>query len=308
MASSNGGFQVYGSSQAHNLGSSSIDFQLSASGVAGSAKTPPTQTFTPYGGAAFSPPLAPNTTVFPYFKGTSCNSQATCLYTFQSMNENDWDMGPITLFKDTLNNQNWLVSVDKSGYAYLLPQGCLCNSSSGPCQAFASGDAPNWPFQAAFTPCWNIGGTGGASNCHKIGSLSFFANNLYFWPTDERLTAFALSNISTTDTGAAFVYVFSDAPTTVNGCNGTGCPAICSTGGTCFTYEVIPGDTVTINGQSATVVSVVNDALMYVNTPLNPATNATLTYSGYFVNPARDFTPVGTTVDYPGGSIVITSA
>jgi len=221
------------------------------------------------------------------------------------MNENDWDMGPITLFTDTINNKNWLVSVDKSGYGYLLPQGNLCNSASGPCQAFASGDSPNWPFLAAFTPCWNI--SGGASDCDKIGSLSFFGNNLYFWPTKERLTALAMSDNSTTYTGAGSVYVFSANPYVINGCNGTGCPANCAGGGTCFTVEVIPGDTVTIGGQSATVVSVVNDATMAVNTALSPASGASFTYSGYFVNPARDFNPPGSSVDYPGGSLVITA-
>jgi len=297
-ATGNGGFQQYGGTapytQPFNLGSSILDFTMSSSGIDGHGGTSPAQTFTPRGGAAFSPPLT----------GTVCSGGAQCLYSFQSMNENDWDMGPITLFKDTINSQNWLASVDKSGYGYLLPQGGFC--SPAPCQAYASGDSPNWPFGAAFTPCWNI--SGGADNCDKITSLAFYNNELYFWPTNERLTAFAMSDNSTGQTGAATVYVFSAYPTNVYGCASPPCTPSCATGGTCFTDEFIPGDAIIIGGQSATVTAVSNDCFLTVSSPgLSAVSNASFTYKGYLLNPARDSTPPGTSVDYPGGGVVVSS-
>lgn len=302
----NGGFQTYtGSapySQPFNLGSSILDFTMSASGIDGHGGSSPAQTFTPYGGAPYAPPLT-TTSVFPNFLGTVCNGGASCSYSFQSMNENDWDMGPITLFKDTVNSKNWLASIDKSGYGYLLPQGGFC--SPAPCQAFSSGDSPNWPFGAAFTPCWNI--SGGAANCDKITSLAFYNNELYFWPTNERLTAFAMSDNSTAHTGAGSVYVFSAYPNNVYGCSSPPCTPSCASGGTCFTDEVIPGDTVTIGSQTATVTSVSSDAFLTVNASLSPVTGSGFTYKGYLLNPARDTTPVGSNVDYPGGGVVITS-
>jgi hypothetical protein len=297
VATGNGGFQTYQGSapytQPFNLGSSILDFTMSSSGIDGHSGTSPAQTFTPQGGARFSPPLS----------GTVCNGGSQCLYTFQSMNENDWDMGPITLFKDTVNNQNWVASVDKSGYGYLLPQGGFC--SSPPCQAYANGDNPNWPFQAAFTPCWNI--SGGASNCDKITSLTFYNNELYFWPTNERLTGLAMSDNSTGQTGAGSVSVFSSAPTNVYGCSTPPCTPSCASGGTCFTDEMVPGDTITIGGQSATVTSVTNDCFLTVGSSLTHVTNSGFTYKGYLLNPARDATPPGSSVDYPGGGVVITS-
>ncbi len=307
VATGNGGFQGYQGTapytQPFNLGSSILDFTMSSSGIDGQAGTSPAQTFTPLGGAAFSPPLTP-TSVFPNFPGTVCSGGSACAYTFQSMNENDWDMGLITLFKDTINNRNWLASVDKSGYAYLLPQGGFC--SPAPCQAYASGDSPNWPFGAAFTPCWNI--SSAAANCDKITSLAFYNNELYFWPTNERLTAFAMSDNSTAQAGAGSVYVFGSYPTNVYGCSSPPCTPSCASGGTCFTDEVVPGDTIAIGGQSATVTSVSNDSFLTVNSPgFSAASNVSFTYKGYLLNPARDTTPTGASVDYPGGGVVVTS-
>jgi len=83
VATGNGGFQVYSGSSAYNLGSSILDFQMSAGGVAGASGTSPTQSFTPYGGAAYSPPLAA-TAFFPNFPGPCATAPARARTPFRA--------------------------------------------------------------------------------------------------------------------------------------------------------------------------------------------------------------------------------
>jgi len=121
--SGNGGFQQNNG----NWSESVLHFGLSS----GSMDSVPSKSFTPYGGVALSPPTA----------GSACPNETggTCASTAEVLNENDWDFGVSgeTLFTDS-NGANWLVTIDKAGYGYLLRQ----NQSWG--YAFGSGDSYNW--------------------------------------------------------------------------------------------------------------------------------------------------------------------
>ena len=178
----NGGYQT----AAANWGSSVLSFPVSAAAGIGTA---PSDSFTPQGG-----PNMPFTS--PILAGSSCpatlgGAAIQCPYTFETMNENDWDMSisGILLFQDASLN-NWLVTVDKSGAGYLLNQ----NSLGG----FTQNDTGNhFPFIAGASPCWTLGVP--SDECDRVVSLAYFKGSgasspryIYYWPYQQLLTGFAV--------------------------------------------------------------------------------------------------------------------
>ena len=160
----NGAFQT----SSLNWGSSVLDFTYSTSGVGAS----PSQSFTPQGGLFAGDLLGNGTTNLITNCGTT-GSPAACTSTVESLNQNDWDMSAsgILLFTDSDGN-NWLLTIDKGGLGYLLKQ-----SSLG---GYTSNDAGNqFPFAAASEPCWTLG-VSNASGCHRITSMAFYNNTLYY--------------------------------------------------------------------------------------------------------------------------------
>jgi hypothetical protein len=242
FGSANGGFQQNNG----NWSNSILDFTLSSSNT----DTSPSKSFTPYGGRAIAPPTS----------GSVCpneGSGAACVSTAELLNENDWDMAVsgILLFNDSASH-NWLVTIDKAGYGYLLRQ----NQSWG--YAFASGDAYNWfPFAGVVTNttnnvpsfCPNLT-TPIAADCHRTTSLAFFNPSggtpyLYFFPWKEKLGAYQQSDNSTqTPSGSPTV---TTSGSTVTGTNTT------------FTKWLIPGDQIVVNttpnATTLTVTAVVSD-------------------------------------------------
>ena len=141
----NGGYQT----SAANWGSSIVSFTSSASGVG----TTPADSFTPHGGpkVPFTAPILANSSCPDTQGGTTLK----CPYTFETMNENDWDMSVsgILLFQDASQN-NWLVTIDKSGAGYLLNQDSL--------GGFTENDTGNhFPFIAGSVVLLDVGGTFG---------------------------------------------------------------------------------------------------------------------------------------------------
>lgn len=297
----NGGFQQWTSggallSTVFNWGESIVDFTLSTSGFDSS----PSQYFTPYGGVtSVEPPL-----------GLEAGGNPVS-YTYQGLNQNDFDMsvsGPL-LFSDLDGNQR-LVTVDKAGYGYLLRQGNLCGSTGTPqCYpgvptgqpGLATGDPGDvFPFQANSTACSD---KESASGCDRVTSLAFYpdgsANYLYFWPNGEKLTALQLSdNSAQTPTGSPTPKVTSSG-TTVTGTN------------TLFTQWVIPGDQITVNtsptATTLTVTGITSNTSLTTYQSSSIGTGTTFTYNGYFINPLYDTHPVSSNVQYPGGSVLVTS-
>jgi hypothetical protein len=195
VGTGNGPFQQYQAdgvtltNQTSNWGQSILDFTLSG----GAFDSSPSEYFTPYGGLPVQEPAvgAP--------------------YTFESMNLNDFDMAVcgILLFNDTSTAPPTprAVTCDKAGYGYLLTQGNLCGSPTGECfpaysaaaggrAGSALGDPGNiFPFGASYDLCAN---KTDPDTCHRITSLAFdpdsSPNRLYFWPYQELMTSFQLSN------------------------------------------------------------------------------------------------------------------
>jgi hypothetical protein len=300
LGSGNGGFQQNG----QNWGESIMDFRNG-----NTTDSSPFQSFTPYGGVAIQPPLAV----------TTCSSGGPCAYTFEALNENDWDMAVsgVLLYNDA-NSKPWLVSIDKAGFGYLLEQGSLCGAAkngtlsqcdvSGLVQSFATTDPGNkFPFQASHDTCIGSGGGPQNTDCDRIASMAFYNNGtnsyLYYWPTnfatgnDERLVALQLSNNSAISPTIAPTITTDSTGTIVHG------------SGTTFTSWVIPGDQLTANSQTVTVTAVTSDTQLTVSPAFTPiSTGVSFTYNGYFVNPARDFTPPPYDTGYAGGSLVVTSS
>jgi len=294
----NGGFQQWTSggstllSSIANWGESILDFTLSSSGFDSS----PSQYFTPSGGVALEPPL-----------GTE-----PVAYTYQGLNQNDFDMavsGPL-LFDD-LDGNHRLLTVDKAGYGYLLTQADLCGSTGAPPECYpgsptgqpglAAGDPGNaFPFAASSSLCSD---QQSASSCDRVTSLAFYPDGspeyLYLWPNGERLTALQLSDDSAqTPTGTPTPKV------TVSGTSVTGT-------NTHFLEWMIPGDQITVNTSptptTLTVTAVGGDTALTTYQSASIPTATTFTYSGYFINPLYDNHPMSSAVQYPGGSVLVTS-
>ncbi len=288
----NGPYQQYQSdgvtllSPVQNWGNSVVDFTLSGS----SYSTYPASNFTPSGGRAVEPPAV----------GVS--------YTYQGLNQNDFDMATsgILLFDDLSGNHR-LVTVDKAGYGYLLKQGNLCgqgnSSGSGP-ENGTCGTSPGltptdygdiFPFGASSVLCAD---QTDPDMCDRVTSLAFYKDGsterLYFWPNDEVLAGFQLSNNSAVS-GTGTVSAASGS-TTVTGAS------------TVFTQQIVVGDQITAGGQTAVVTAVASDTSLTVNQAFSPGlSGASFTYNGYFINPIYDTHPMGDNVGFPGGSVLVTA-
>ncbi|MGO4880564.1 MAG: hypothetical protein ACLP59_07055 [Bryobacteraceae bacterium] len=299
----------------YNWGQSVLDFTATSAGFA----TSPTEYFTPNGNAAGGGQIPV----------TPPEGSATPAYTFQGMNQNDFDMAVsgVMLYTDSSSNQ-WLLTFDKAGYGYLLRQANLCgdttdetplcfpgvSTSLGGHPGFATGDPGNaFPFAGNQAQCQNLEGD---TACDRITSLAFDPDSstkrLYLWPSNETLTSIESSNNQAIEPAGATI-----------GSNGT---TICGSG-TTFTTWLVPGDALidegsANSGQSRIVTGITSNTQITVNqaftNPIgscttvgsNPCSCTSLPdsvgYSGWFVNPARDTSASGD-VDYPGGSVVVTS-
>jgi hypothetical protein len=303
FGSGNGGFQTNG----QNLSQSLFDFRLSQ---ATGADSVPYQTYTPHGGPQGCGPTGTQCqpALQPAMGGVCPNEpNSVCQYTVETTNENDWDMatGGILLFNDLDGNPR-LVTVDKAGYGHLLPQGQLCAQGDCP-QEFVQGDTGDWVFGALASNFCDTLGVNEASNCHRITSMAFYNNTLYFWPYQEELIALQLALLSTQSQGAGTVSTStSGSVVSANGSNGTN-----------FTSTVIPGDFLIINGCTPSlnysqntcpvITSVQSDTLLYLSFDPHVTTPMSWYYSGYFVKPEYETHPVSDKVYYPGGSVMVTS-
>jgi hypothetical protein len=293
----NGPFQQYQSdgvtsvSTMANAGQSILDFTFSGSGF----DPNPSQYFTPYGGVPVHAPAG----------GTP--------YTFEGMNLNDFDMATcgILLFNDpnTTPATPRAVTCDKAGYGYLLTQGNLCGSPTSKCfpgYSTANGGQPGgamgdpgdrFPFGASNTLCPD---KSNPDTCHRITGLAFYPDGspqrLYFWPYQEVMTSFQLSNNAprhghgTLSTGASLTSV------TLSGAN-----------------QVVAGDHIgNIAGQQAQTVTSVNMGSTQLT--VSPGFTSALSgitgweYNGYFINPIQSTYPKnGVATQYPGGAVEVTS-
>jgi hypothetical protein len=289
----NGPFQQYQSdgvtsvSTMANAGQSILDFTFSGSGF----DPNPSQYFTPYGGVPVHAPAG----------GTP--------YTFEGMNLNDFDMATcgILLFNDpnTTPATPRAVTCDKAGYGYLLTQGNLCGSPTSKCfpgYSTANGGQPGgamgdpgdrFPFGASNTLCPD---KSNPDTCHRITGLAFYPDGspqrLYFWPYQEVMTSFQLSNNAprhghgTLSTGASLTSV------TLSGAN-----------------QVVAGDHIgNIAGQQAQTVTSVNMGSTQLT--VSPGFTSALSgitgweYNGYFINPIQSTYPKnGVATQYPGGAV-----
>ena len=300
FATGNGSFQLNAQQTGVlNWSESILDFQ---SPVGGRLITRPTNYFTPQGGPnlPFTGPMLVDTNC-----GTSPDPR--CPATFEALNQYDWDMSTsgITLFQDDSQN-NWLVTIDKSGVGYLLPQANL--------GGFNVNDPQSWQFQAPTTPCWVFNGPnrpdirgGSAAKCHRITSMSLYRDTdnaanpyyLYYWPFEETLTRLKFSNNTpiTPPVGTISTDAGDPSGLTIAGDD------------TEFTNWLVAGDQINANGQQATVTAVLSDTSLQINQAFNPALpdGTSFTYQGYFVEPLRDQSLDQNTTAYPGGSVVVTS-
>lgn len=293
----NGPFQQYQSdgvtflNPMYNWGQSILDFTFSGNTFDSS----PSQYFTPYGGISVQ------------------NSTAGTPYTFEGMNINDYDMAVcgILLFNDTNTDPATprAVTCDKAGYGYLLTQGNLCGSPTGSCYPATSaanggqaggafGDPGNvFPFGTSYTLCPD---RRDPDTCHRVTSLAFDPDispkRLYFWPFQERLTAFQLSDNEPRDgTGT----LSTDASLT---------KVDFSVGN-----QLLVGDQISnVPGQPVQTVTAINNGSTQVT--VTPGFSAALSgvtgwrYNGYFVNPVQARAPGNaSTVLYPGGAVEVTS-
>jgi hypothetical protein len=293
----NGPFQQFQSdgitsvSTMGNTGQSILDFTFSGSGFTNG----PSEYFTPYGGVAVHAPAV----------GVP--------YTFEGMNQNDFDMAicGILLFNDpnTTPATPRAVTCDKAGYGYLLTQGNLCGSATSKCfptYSSANGGSPGgalgdpgntFPFGASYALCRD---RTDPDNCHRITSLAYYPGDspprLFFWPYQELLTGFQLSNNSPIQGGGTLT-----TGTTLTS-------ATLSVGN-----QVVVGDHITnITGQPTQTVTSVNMGSTQVTlSPGFTAAQAGVTgwkYNGYFVNPVQSTYPKSPgSVQYPGGSLEVTS-
>jgi hypothetical protein len=249
-----------------NWGESVVDLTLSASTFDSS----PSEYFTPFGGVAVEPPL-----------GTESGGNPVN-WTFEGLNQNDFDMAQSGLLGFTdLSGKHRLVIVDKAGYGYLLRRGNLCGSTNGCYPGTPSGDPgfrstdPGnlFPFGANLTQCADQEAD---SDCHRITSLALCPDCspelLLFWPYQETMTEFQLSDNTAKNGSGTLSYNTSSCTT-----------GVClSSGG-----QVIVGDQIVVSGQPTQTVTSVNSS----------GTQLTV----------YDQKPPGGRVWFPGGVVQITS-
>ena len=293
----NGPFQQYESdgitsvSTMANAGQSILDFTFSGSGF----DSNPSQYFTPYGG------------------GTVQDAAAGVPYTFEGMNLNDFDMATcgILLFNDpnTTPATPRALTCDKAGYGYLLTQGNLCGSPTSKCfpgystanggqAGGAMGDpGDTFPFGASSSLCQD---KTSPDNCHRITSLAFYPDGstqrLYFWPYQETLTAFQLSNNERRYGQGTLATGTSLSSATLSEAN-----------------QVLVGDHIgNIAGQPEQTVTSVNMGSTQLT--VSPGFTSALSgitgweYNGYFINPIQSTYPKnGVATQYPGGAVEVTS-
>jgi hypothetical protein len=293
----NGPFQQYKSDGATSLpqltgaGQSILDFTFSGS----TFSSGPAQYFTPFGGL----PVQGPTVGVPY--------------TFEGMNQNDFDMAVcgILLFNDpnTTPPTPRGVTCDKAGYGYLLTQGNLCGSPTSQCfpsVSAAKGGSPGgalgdpgntFPFGASYTLCKD---KTVPDTCHRITSLAFYPDGapqrLYFWPFQEVLTSFQLSE---------------NTPQSGNGTLST--EASLASVDLSVANQVVVGDQIrNIPGQPTQTVTSVNIGSTEIT--VSPGFTSALSgvtgweYNGYFINPLQGSSPTsGAPVQYPGGTVEVTS-
>jgi hypothetical protein len=318
----NGAFQTNG----QNYGQSILDFRLSQ---ASGADSTPHQSFTTHGGPTGCPPTGTTQCLEPALQpslGAGCPNETggNCQYTVETQNANDWDMATsgILLFDDNAGKHR-LVTIDKAGYGHLLTQGQVCDPSvctSGSGQEFTPGDTGDWPFGALQSNLCDTLGTMYASNCHRITSLAFYPgnNNLYFWPYQEALTSLQFVGDITKQwptSGTITTSISVDPKTHLSHvyANGSSC-GTCPCAGTCFLSKVIPGDFLIVNGCDPSIpnacpviTSVQDDFTLFLS--FDPqVTTAPWAYSDFFVMPDSEVQPKSTYVEYPGGSVVVTSS
>lgn len=293
----NGGYQT----AAANWGSSILSFTSSATG--GISATP-SDSFTPQGG-----PNIPLTASI--LAGSSCpatpgGAAVECPYTFETLNENDWDMSVsgILLFQDTSKN-DWLLTVDKSGAGYLLNQ----NSLGG----FTENDTGNqFPFVAGPGPCWTLDVR--SDDCDRVTSLASYTSSsaystryIYYWPYQELLTGLKFSNNAVTNGVGTITTGASTGPpyTTVD--LGSSCTAGSKTT-PCLNEQIVTGDTLTAASQTQKVTSVGYNTLTVSPGFSAPVRTSTWTFHGFFIDPFYGNAPKsGTSVEYPGGSVEVTA-
>ena len=293
----NGPFQQYQADNAtflspmQSFGESIIDFTFAGNAFDAS----PSQYFTPYGGLAVEAPA----------EGAP--------FTFEGLNMNDYDMAScgILLFNDTSTNPATprAVTCDKAGYGYLLTQGNLCGSPTGKCYPATSaanggqpgaamGDPGNrFPFGMSATLC---PANSDPDACHRTTGLAFYPDGkpqrLYFWPFQEQMTAFQLSD-NTPQAGKGTLSTETSL-TSVELSVGN---------------QVVVGDHISnIPGQPSQIVTAANTGSTELT--VSPGFTSALSgvtgwkYNGYFVNPLfGNFPQNGAAVKYPGGGVTVTS-
>jgi len=294
----NGGFQNAPSgTNPQNWGESVVDLRYFPSSAPDAA---PFQYFTPNGGPPVAPPLA----------DSQCSGGGTCAYTFDVLNENDWDMSVSGILPFTdLSGNNRLVTFDKGGWGYVLAPGCLRGTTGGSCNpvsdGFTPGDPGNiFPFYGPGAYCPSGSGPQ-TTDCDRITSILFYGGFLYSWPSSERLTALQLSDTTVSPSGVAIT--------------SSGTTVTISSGGD-FSTLVVAGDLITDTNSSSpdygeqrrvTEVNYTGSALTTVtigsafSPDITTSGGDSFSYSGLFVTPIRDLHP--TEVGYPGGSLVASS-
>ena len=294
----NGGYQT----AAANWGSSIVSFEASPSIGIGST---PADSFTPHGGPAqpFSAPILAVSSCPATLEGTP----VACPYTFETMNEDDWDMSVsgILLFEDT-NQNNWLLTVDKSGAGYLLNQDSL--------GGFTVNDPGNhFPFIAGTSPCWTLGVRSDA--CDRVVGLASYTSYkasasgtryIYYWPYQGLLTGLKFSNDSLI-AGVGTIATSGSGPpyTTVN--MTSSCTSASKTA-PCFNTQLVSGDTLTAAGQAQTVTSTGYTTLTVTPGFTTPVNTSAWTFRGLLVQPTYGNSPkTGNGVQYAGGSVEVTA-
>jgi len=291
FGSGNGGFQITNVSP-NSYGESLIDLRLTQTGF----DTSPHAYFTPGSPASYVGPPSPGNVCGCDSSGNNCGA---CTFTFQTMNVNDQDMAVsgVLLFVDLGGNVR-MVSIDKSGYGYFV-------TSPFSMSGFAGWDSHHNPLPDSGV--WTFGAPYSLNHDDRVTSMAFYSESstgpawLYFWPNEEKLTAFQLSdNSSQTSTGTLST-TGSSAPYTHVTIGGTG-----------SANQVVVGDQITnISGQATQTVTTVNDDSSSITVmPGFTSAQSSVTgwkYNGYFINPVRDSAPPGSGVGYPGGALGITA-
>src|ERR1039457_3787930 len=322
----NGGFQNsgLGGTANDNFGQTVMDFRLTSSGY-DSNSTGPFQTFTPYSPAyGIAPPLPSN--VCGYNPANQPPTFGTCNYTVQTMNAYDYDqaVSGVVLLND-LNNNKRALTIDKAGYGYLMTQGSLCGSgftADTQCIGFASGDPGSWTFVATNMPC-----TGASDACHRVPSLSltdnrdegfFWAVYMNYWPYNEKLTALEMSDNSMLQNGTHLLTTYGLNASALDLSGGCTPPVNCCTlGVNCLPDQVIPGDSLSLNGCTCQagsacppIITSVSTSQIKLNMTVATAFGSSCSfaqsfgYAGYFVTPAHDNATQAPNAGYPGGALM----